>query len=94
MRKIILGILPLILAFLTFYFIKPSDEECRRVGIERLATINIKAEPKDILLKDYLILKTMRYAHPKDTFKLGSGFFLQVKVNDRKLEKIREGVGR
>jgi hypothetical protein len=90
MRKVILAIVPLLLAMLTFILVKPSDEECRKTGIERLATINIKADPKDILVKDYLILKTMRYATPTDTFKLGSGFFLNVKVNDRKLEKIRE----
>jgi hypothetical protein len=92
MKKFILAIVPFILAVLTFVIIKPSDEKCRKVGIERLATINIKASPENILVQDYLVVKVLKYVHNADTFKLGTGFFLQVKVNDRKLENIQKNI--
>jgi hypothetical protein len=43
MRKFILTIVPLILALITIILIKPSDEKCRAIAIERLSTINIQA---------------------------------------------------
>ncbi len=92
MKKFLLAAVPLVLALLTIALIKPSDEECRKVGIERLATINIQASPGNILIRDYFLIKTMRYVHKTDTFKLGSGAFLQVKVNDKKLAHIRQHI--
>lgn len=92
MRKNTLTAVPLILALITIILIKPSDEKCRAVAIERLSTINIKASENDILIKDYVLMKTLRYVHNTDTFKLGSGAFFQVKVNDRKLENIRQNI--
>ena len=87
-----MAVVPLILAAITIILLKPSDEKCREVGIERLSTINIKASPNDILIKDYVLMKTLRYVHNTDTFKLGSGAFLQVRVNDRKLENIKANI--
>jgi hypothetical protein len=92
MRRLVFTILPLLLAALTFVLTKPSDEKCRETGIKRLATIDIKAAPGNIIIKDYWVIKLLRYAHNADTFKLGSGFFLQVKINDRKLEHIRNNI--
>lgn len=88
MKKIITGIVPLLLAALTFYLTKPSDETCKEEGISRLATINIKASADSILVKDYVVVKAMKYVANGDTLPLGTGFFFQVKVNDRKLENI------
>ncbi len=92
MRKVTLTAVPLILALITIILIKPSDEKCRTVAIERLGTINIQASANDILITDYVLVKTLRYVHNTDTFKLGSGAFFQVKVNDRKLENIRQNI--
>ena len=94
MRKFILTIVPLILAVITIVLIKPSDEKCRLVAIERLNTININASGNDILIKDYILMKTLRYVKNNDTFKLGSGAFFQVKINDQKLENIKQNIAK
>lgn len=92
MKKILLAVVPLVLAAITIILLKPSDEKCKQVAIEKLATINVKASPGDILIDDYFFMKLLRFAHTKDTFRLGSAAFLQVRVKDEKLEKIKAGV--
>jgi len=92
MKKFVLAVVPLILAVITIILIKPSDEKCREVAIKRLSSINIQASSNNILIKDYVLMKTLKYVTSTDTFKLGSGAFLQVKVNDAKLENIRQGI--
>jgi hypothetical protein len=88
-----LWVVPLILVFLTFYLSKPSEEKCTQIAIERLETINIKASPNNIHVKDYVIMRVMKYVIRNDTLQLGSGFFFRVKVNDRKLEAIAKHGG-
>jgi hypothetical protein len=89
MRKFILWVVPLILAMVTIILVKPSDEKCRKVAIEKLHAIHIKADTEDILVKDYVILKTIRYKNATDTFKLGSAAFLQVRIKEDRLTEIK-----
>ena len=88
MRRILLAVIPLFLVFLTFYLIKPSDDRCREVAVKRLATINVKASPEDILVKDHVVVKTLKYITKGDTLYLGTAALFRIKVNDRKLEKV------
>lgn len=89
MRKFILWVVPLILALVTIILIKPPDEKCRKTAIEKLRSIHIQAAPGDILVNDYVILKTIGYKNTRDTFKLGSAAFFQVRIKEDRLAKIK-----
>jgi hypothetical protein len=75
MRKFILTIVPFILAVITIILIKPSDDECKYVAIEKLKASNLSASTENIIIKDYVVMKILRFAASTDTVKMGSAVF-------------------
>jgi hypothetical protein len=89
MRKFLLAVIPLVLAAVTIVLLKPSEEKCRQVATEKLTAANLPVAAENIIIKDYFVMRVLKYAYNGDTSKLGSAAFLQVRVKDHWIEEIK-----
>lgn len=89
MRRFLLTVVPLAMAAVTIYLLKPSEETCRKVATEKLSAANLPAANENIIVQDYFFMRTLKYVHNGDTSKLGSAAFLQVRVKDGFVQDIK-----
>jgi hypothetical protein len=89
LRRLILWIIPLTIAFLILYFGNPSDERCREVVIQNLRSEGIEVSVDSLFIKNGVIAKSIRYRMSEDTFRIATASVLKIKMRDFEVQRLK-----